>query len=297
MNPSPVFDPRWGALLGKVVFRPRGVMAGPLAGHHASARRGRAGEFIDRRAYSPGDDVRRIDWTAYARSDRWTVREEREDTNLRATLLLDVSASMSFSADDRLSKIRYATGVLAGLGYVLQRGRDALGWGFFHESLVSLTLPRAGGDVLARLFNQLENPPTGKKGRFEESFRMFNAQSSGRGAVVVVSDFLDPLDDILSGFRLLRAARGDLSALQVLDPVELDLSFRGVRRFQDMETAGSVRGDPAVLAESYQKKMEARQTVLTRALAALSVDHHLFRTDRAVDEELASFLRRRGSFR
>ncbi|MBK8576395.1 MAG: DUF58 domain-containing protein [Elusimicrobia bacterium] len=253
MSHSAVFDPRWVGRLG-VVFRPRGAAGGPLAGHHASVRRGRAGEFIDRRAYSPGDDVRRIDWNVYARSDRWTVREEREDTNLRATLLLDVSASMGFSADGRVPKIRYAAGVLAALGYVLQRGRDAFGWGFFHETLLSFSPPRAGTDVLARLFNQLEDPPVGKIGRFEESFRVFNTQSAGRGAVVVVSDFLGPLEDVLAGLRMLRAARGDLSALQVLDPVELDLSFRGVRRFQDMETSDSLRGDPSFWPSPIKKR-------------------------------------------
>lgn len=297
MNSSSPFDPRWVSRLGGLVFRPRGTADGSLAGHHESRRRGQAGEFADRRAYSPGDDWRRIDWKVYARSDRWTVREEREDTTHRVSLLLDVSASMGFSADGRIPKQRYAAGLLAGLGYVLHQGRDATGWGFFEQTLLSFQSPRTGADVLARLFNQLNNPPLGKIARFQESFQAFLPRWGGRGAVVVVSDFLGPLEEILSGFKMLRAAARDISALQVLDPVELDLSFSGVRRFEDLESDDRLRGDPDVLAEAYQKKMAARQAALLRGLGALSVDHHLFRTDRPVDEELAAFLQQRASRR
>lgn len=297
MNSSSPFDPRWGTRLGELVFRPRGTAEGPLAGHHESLRRGRAGEFADRRTYSPGDDWRRIDWKVFARSDRWTVREEREETTLRVSLLLDVSASMGFSADGRIPKQRYAAGLLAGVGYVLHRGRDAMGWGFFEQTLLSFQPPRTGADVLARLFHQLNDPPLGKVARFHESFQAFLTQGAGRGALVVVSDFLGPLEEILSGFKLLRAASRDISALQVLDPVELDLSFTGVRRFDDLESDDSLRADPDVLAASYQKKMGIRQAALIRGLGALSVDHHLFRTDRPVDEELAAFLHRRASRR
>lgn len=258
-------------------------------------RRGRAGEFVDRRAYSPGDDQRRIDWKVYARSDRWTVREEREDTNLRVSFLLDVSASMTFSANGRISKGRYAGGLLAALGYVLHRNRDAMGWGFFDQTLLSYQSPRAGADVLVRLFDQLQNSPQGKIARFQAAFQAFLSLSAGRGSIVVVSDLLGPLDDILAGFRWLRTAGRDISALQVLDPVELDLSFRGVRRFDDLESDDRLRGDPESLAESYQKIMSARQATLIRGLGALSVNHQLFRTDRPADEEVAAFLHRRNS--
>lgn len=268
-----------------------------MVGHHESGRRGRAGEFADRRAYSPGDDWRRIDWNVYARSDRWTVREEREDTNLRVSLLLDVSASMGFSADQRILKQEYAAGLLAGLGYVLHQGRDAMGWGFFEQTLLTFQAPRTGADVLARLFDELLTPPSGKIAHFQESFQAFLTQEGGRSAVVVVSDFLGPLEEILLGFKILRAASRDISALQVLDPVELDLSFSGVRRFDDLESDDRLRADPEELADAYQKKMGARQAALIRRLGALSVDHHLFRTDRPVDEELAAFLHRRGSRR
>ena len=295
MSNSSPFDPRWVARLSGLVFRPRGPSEGPLAGRHESVRRGRAGEFIDRRAYSPGDDRRRIDWKVYARSDRWTVREEREESNLRVVLLMDVSASMTFSADGRISKQRFAVGLLAGMGYVLHLGREALGWGFFGETLLSFQPPRAGAEVLARLYHQLQQAPAGKIGHFQDSFRAYGAQSSGRGAVVVVSDLLGPLDDILSGFRWLRAVGRDISVLQVLDPVERDLSFRGVRRFEDLELADVFRGDPEVLAASYQKKMAARQSALIRGLTSLSVDHQLCLTDTPVDEALSSFLRRRQS--
>ena len=294
-TPSSPFDPRWVARLGGLVFRPRATARSPLAGHHESVRRGRAGEFEDRRAYAPGDDRRRIDWKVFARSDRWTVREEREDATLSVSLLLDVSASMAFSADQRMPKRRYAAGLLAALGYVLHQSRDAVGWGFFEQSLLSFQPPRAGADVLSRLLAQLTVLPSGTTADFQKAFHSFLSQRGGRGAVVVVSDFWGPLDGMISGFRWLRTVSKDVSALQVLDPVELDLSFSGIRRFEDLESADRLRADPTVLAESYQKKMADRQSSLIHQLGSLSVDHYLFRTDKPVDESLAHFLHRRES--
>lgn len=136
--------------------------------------------------------------------------------------------------------------------------------------------------------------PQGTIARFLKSFQAFLAQPLGRGAMVVVSDFLGDLNDILSGFRWLRSRGRDISALQVLDPVELDLSFRGARRFNDLESSDALRADPeGLFRHSYQKLMGARQSALSRGLSALSVDHVLFRTDRPVDEGLAAFFRHR----
>ncbi|MBL0057616.1 MAG: DUF58 domain-containing protein [Elusimicrobia bacterium] len=295
MMESGVFDPRWTARLAPLSFHPRGPAEGPRVGRHESHRRGRAGDFLDRRAYAPGDDRRRIDWTVFARTDRWTVREEREDTNLRASLLLDVSPSMTFSADGRGTKLRYGAGLLAALAFVLHHGREAAGVGFFDRALLSFQTPQTGNDVLSRLFAQLQHPPTGAPGCFQDSFREFRSRWRGRGAVVVVSDFLGPLDDILSGFRLLCAGGLDVSALQVLDPVELDLAFQGNRRFQDLETGDLIRGDPAVMAESYARIMAARQSALSRGMAALGVDYQRFITKQPVDEAVATFLHRRAA--
>lgn len=293
MTDTPLFDPRWVERLGALVFRSRGPTEGMLAGRHASPRQGRMGEFVDRRVYVPGDDRRRIDWKYFARSDRWTVREDREDTHQRVVLLIDVSSSMAFSAEGRFTKIRYAAGLSAGLGFVLQQSGDALGWGFFEHTLLSLQSPRSGPEVMPRFTHHLPTPGIGKGAHFKDSFLTFRAQSPGRMAVVVLSDFLGSLDDIFAGFRVLCSSGQDISALQVLDPVELDLSFKGVRRFEDLEGSDWFRGDPDVLAESYQQKMDERQRVLSQRFSSLSVSHHLCRTDQPIDEGLALFLKRR----
>jgi hypothetical protein len=114
---------------------------------------------------------------------------------------------------------------------------------------------------------------------------------------VVVSDFLGSLDDVFSGFRRLTTAWGDVSALQVLDPVELDLAFTGPHRFEDLESGDVLSVDLELVQQAYRTNMETRQLKLVRGLAGLSVDHHLCRTDRPVEMELSAFLRRRAGRR
>lgn len=295
---SKSLDLSWLARLGPVRFFPRGSVEGSSSGRHAGTRLGRAGEFVDRRAYSPGDDHRRIDWNYFARSDRWTVREEREESHLRAVLLIDVSRSMAFCGGHRKSKSHYAMHLSAGLAHVFRRSRESFGWGFFEQSLLSYQPPRMGDEMWSRFLFSLQNSPVGRKTSFAHALGSFLKRARGQGAVIVVSDFLGPLDDVFSGFRLLTTAWRDVCALQVLDPAELDLSLDGGDgRMEDLESAESLHFDLNTVQEAYRAKMEHRQLLLSRGLAALSVDYHLCRTDRPVYAELAAFLRRRAGRR
>lgn len=291
---STSLDLSWVARLGPARFFPRGSTEGLVSGRHAGTRLGRAGEFVDRRAYCPGDDRRRIDWKFFARSDRWTVREEREESHLRVVLLIDVSRSMSFFGGHRNPKSHFAMHLSAGLAHVLRQCRESFGWGFFEQSLLSYQAPRMGDEMWNRFLFSLQTSPVGHKTSFVNSLGSYAARARGRGAVVVVSDFLGSLDDLFGGFRRLTTVSRDVSALQVLDPTELDLSMEGGgHRLDDLESAESLDVDLDVVQEAYRTKMERRQLLLTRGLAGLSVDHHLCRTDRPVDGELLAFLRRR----
>ncbi|MBK8871413.1 MAG: DUF58 domain-containing protein [Elusimicrobia bacterium] len=295
---SKSLDLSWLARLGPARFFPRGSAEGPSSGRYTGSRRGQAGEFVDRRAYSPGDDHRRIDWKFYARSDRWTVREEREESHLRAVLLIDVSRSMTFSGAHRNPKSHFAMHLSAGLAHVFRRCQESFGWGFFEQTLLSYQPPRRGDEMWSRFLFSLQNIPIGHKTSFAHALGSFVQRARGRGAVIVVSDFLGPLEDVFGGFRLLTTAWRDVCALQILDPVELDLSLGGgAGRIEDLESSDSLNVDLDTVHEAYRSKMENRQLSLTRGLAALSVDYHLCRTDRPVDAELSAFLRRRAGRR
>lgn len=291
-------DLSWLSRLGTMRFFPRGPAVGPLAGRFDGARRGQEGEYLDRRAYSPGDDGRRIDWKFYARSDRWTVREEREENHLRAVLLLDVSRSMSYRGAAGFPKSLYAMQLSAGLAHVFRQCRESFGWGFFDETLLMYQPPRNSDAMWSRFLFSLQSAPQGQKTSFFNSMEAFVHRAQGRGAVVVISDFLGPLNDVLDGLRILKSAWGDVCALQVLDPAELDLSGQAATRcFQDLESGESLQIDLATVQNVYRSKMDRRQTHLSRGLAALKIDFHVSRTDRPVDVELSAFLLRRAGGR
>jgi hypothetical protein len=161
--------------------------------------------------------------------------------------------------------------------------------------LIGFHPARSGADQLNRLLALLENSPEGGASDFGAGLREAARRLTRRGIAVVVSDFLGPVENILGGFRFLRAARQDLIALQVLDPRELDLDLKGGRLFEDLESGDRLAIDPALVATAYRERMGIRQRALARGLAALQADHALLTTDRPLEEQLAHFLRRRAA--
>lgn len=287
------FDPRWAVRLAPLVFRARGPADGGRTGRHPGVRRGGGGDFLDQRPYVPGDDRRRIDWRVFARTDRWTVREERDDADRRVLLALDVSRSMSYVVPPRPAKIRFAAGLLAALAHVLRRGREAAGLVFFDDAARGGCPLGASPDAWDRLDRALAAPPEGGQTDYRVSSRGILAALPPRAAAVVVSDFLGALDGLADLFRALRVGGRDVTAFQVVDPVEQRLAAWGPRRFVDLESGRTIRADAAAVAASYNERFARRQAALAALAGSLGVDHALFTTGAPVDEQLARCLLQR----
>ncbi len=288
-----ILDPTWLARLAPLELRARVRTEGAAAGRHAGLRRGLSGEFIGQRPYAVGDEWRRIDWKAYARTDRWTVREARMESPLSSTLFLDVSRSMAFSAEGRLPKIRYAALLLSLLAAVLVRRQEGCGLGLVNDHVVKHVPSRTGAEALARLMSVLEGASAAGATDIGRALDEARPALARRGVVVVASDFLQPLEGWLPSFRRLSAAGHDVIAFQVLDPVELSLAISGSRRFEDLETGGGMTADPEIVGARYRALMAERQRRLTRSLTGMGVEPALFETDEPIDVALALFLRRR----
>lgn len=283
---------RWSTRLAPLEFHARSLVDGSLAGKHLTHKRGRSGEFVDRRSYVPGDDRRRMDWKIFARNDRLTVRESRDDSNLPVTLLLDVSLSMGYP-EEGVSKRRFSSELLSALGWLLLRRGEPTGVGFFDHRLLSFHAPRTGPDRLGFVLSQLDTPPVGEKSGYGGALKRLGSQLTRRGVTVVATDGLGVLDDVLTGFRALRVARQEPVMFQVLDPTERSLDGMRYGTFRDAESLDRLTVDPASLAPAYGRRMEVRQKQLVRGLSSVGADHFLFSTDASVEEQLALFLRRR----
>lgn len=259
--------------LGSLDLVARLVVEGFMAGRHRSPGRSGALEFAEHRPYVPGDDLRRVDWKVYARTDRWYVRESEEETNLRATLVVDASASMGFAAAGRPTKWAYGRALAAALAHVLLLQRDAVGLAVFAEELDVFLPPRGGRYQRARILEALERTRPAGRTAPDTPFRELAERLPRRGLLVVVSDLLGPPARFLPGLRFFRGRKHEVVVFQVLDPAERALERLGpVPGVADPETGRVLRADVEALAPGY-----------AHALAELEATYRAQAHDRGFD--------------
>jgi uncharacterized protein (DUF58 family) len=275
-----LFDPASLAALGRIEIVARWVVDGFMAGLHRSPRKGFSVEFADYRPYQPGDDLRYIDWKIAARSDRWVVRQYEEETNLRATIVLDVSRSMAWTgAPERLTKLEYAERLSAALALLLLRQRDAVGLVRFDDRIRSALAPRARQGQWRRVVAALEEPGKGKASSAPEALQQAARLISRRGMIVLVSDLLMDLPDVERAMRTLRAIGHEVVVLHVLDPAERDLPASGEALFVDPESELSVPASVADVRAAYRNTVTEVIDEWRTTLGAAGVSYEVVSTD------------------
>jgi uncharacterized protein (DUF58 family) len=248
-----LLDPASLAGLGRIELVARWVVDGFLTGLHRSPRKGFSVEFAEHRPYQPGDDLRYLDWKVAARADRWLIKQFEEETNLRATLVLDVSRSMAWSGSaGRLTKIAYAERVVAAIALLLLRQRDAVGLIRFDDGLRTVVAPRARKIQWRRIVTALLEPGAGRATHAPDA--LFRAAKLIRrpGMVLLLSDLHAEPEPLAAALRALRAAGHDVTVLQVLDPAERDLDLAAEAEFVDSESARAVPATVAEVRDAYR---------------------------------------------
>ena len=248
-----LLDPAEVARLGGLEVTTEGVVEGFLTGLHRSPRRGFSVEFAEHRMYQPGDELRYIDWKLLGRNDRLYVKQYEEETNLRAMMVCDVSASMAWQGDPaRLSKLEYARRLVAALGMILLRQRDATGLVAFDEGVRAILPARARQGQWRQLALTLDALVPGNGTAAEPALRRVLGLLRRRGLVVFVSDLLLDRELALKALRFLRHRGHQVLVLHVMDPAEVELSGPAEARFEDPETREAVVLRPRDWAEAYQ---------------------------------------------
>lgn len=282
-------DPAALATLGRLEVVARWIVDGFLSGLHRSPRKGFSVEFADFRPYVPGDDRRFIDWKIAARADRWVVKQYEEDTNLRATLVLDVSRSMEWrGAETRLTKRGYAEQLVASIALLLLRQRDAVGLVRVDDRVRTSIPPRARSTQWRRLVSALAEPAGGRASHLAEALAQTARLVRRRGMVVVASDLLVDAEPVLVALRGLRAAGHDVLVLHLMDPAERDFSLAGEARFTDPESGLALAAAAAEVRVAYRETVRQVTAEWQRALATMGAGYELVSTD----EPYAAPLRR-----
>ena len=261
-----LFDPASLASLGRIEIVARWIVDGFMSGLHRSPRKGFSVEFADYRPYQPGDDLRDIDWKIAARADRWVVKQYEEETNLRASIVLDVSKSMAWSGQQlyslagtdqssapRLTKLAYGERLTAALALLLLRQRDAVGLVRFDSEVRSAVPPRARNGQWRRVVAALEESGAGRASSaavaLEQAARLINR----RGMIVLVSDLLMDIPEVERAVRGLRAVGHDVTVLHLMDPAERELPSSGEAVFVDPESAMEIAASVADVRAAYRQ--------------------------------------------
>jgi len=288
----PLADPRTLARIASLELRARVVVEGVISGMHRSPHHGYSVEFAQHRDYTPGDEIRHIDWRVYGRSDRYHVKQFEEETNLKAHIALDLSSSMTYGSG-ALTKLEYAGAVAAALTFLLLRQRDTVGLALFAGG-VTHYLPPAGTPAQAReilrRIEQARPEPTTDVGR---TLNDLAERIRRRGLVIVLSDLFEDTESILRGLQHFRHRRHEVIVLHVMDPDELTLPFGDNTIFEGLEGEGRLEADPRALRIEYRRAVEEHIATLRGGCRDLRTDYALLTTDRPVDEALARYLSER----
>ena len=280
----------------------RQVVEGFCSGLHRSPHKGFSVEFKQHRQYVPGDEIRHIDWRAFGRSDRFYIREYEEETNLRASIVLDVSRSMAWSgaqmrtgggpsggAESRardsattvaqLTKLEYAERLTAALALLLLRQRDAVGLVRFDERIRTAVAPRARNGQWRRIVASLEEPGAGRASSAAAALSQAARLISRRGLIVLVSDLLMEMEEVETAMRGLRALGHDVTVLHIMDPAERELPGGGEAVFIDPETELSVPASIADVRAAYKKTVDEVIAEWRSMFGGLGIGYEIVSTD------------------
>ncbi len=284
-------DPETLLAIRDLELRARVVVQGLWSGLHRSPFSGFSVEFTEYRQYVPGDDLRYMDWRVLARTDREYVRKFEDETNLRCHLLIDHSRSMTFGSRS-VTKAEYARTLAACLGYFLLQQRDMVGLALFGADLIDHLPARWRPGHLRRLLAMLEREHPAGETRLDLALEQAARLWRKRAVVVLVSDFLGPVEAWTRPLARLVAAGHDVRAIQVLDPAEISLEFGRAAEWMDLETGRRLFLDPAQARTGYQSRFQEHAQALRAALDAAAVPLHVATTDHPIDLTLLEWLKR-----
>lgn len=292
-----MIDPATLMRIKSLELRARTVVEGFWHGTHRSPFHGFSAEFTEYRAYTPGDDLRYLDWGVYARSDRFCIKKFEDETNLRCYLLVDQSKSMSYGSvdpdDGGYSKTQYANTLAATLAYFLNQQGDAVGLMTFDGAITDYLPAKSRARHLKQIMLSLGKPSHGRATDVGLPLRRIAELVRRRAMIVLVSDLLTPIDSLNQQLSYLRACGHEVAVFQTLDPSEMSFGFDDAAVYRDLETEQDWFVDPEAIKASYQSKLNAHLESIDSICAGLGMMYQSVQTDQPLEGVLFDFLQTR----
>lgn len=291
-------SPEAMARIQRLELEAREVVEGFLSGQHRSPYLGQSLEFAQHREYVAGDDIRRIDWKVWSKTDKLYLKQYEEETNLRMTLVVDASESMQFgSTSDEARVVRtkfdQACRGAAALAYLLLRQQDSVGLVTFDDGIRNQVPHRTAQAHLRLILSELAAESTTQKTSILDVLRSVADQKTLRGLVVIFSDLFVATDELRRGIELIRQRGHEVVVFHTLDDQELSFEFSGTTKFVGLEEAGELTCDPRSLQAGYLKKLDEFMNSVSRTCLAAGAEYSLLKTSEPIAAALGAFVARR----
>ena len=270
------------------------IVEGFILGLHRSPYRGFSIEFAEYRQYSPGDEVKHVDWKVYGKTDRYYIKQFEEETNLTCYLIVDASASMGYkSTPDGQTKLQYASRMAACLAYFMMRQRDAAGLMIFDTKIRTALPPRMRQTHLKHILAALENAEPGGETNISVPLHELADGLKRKGLIILISDLLDDPEKVLSALQHFRFQGHEVLVFQVMDNGELSFSFTTMTEFTDLETKQKVVVSPEGMRPVYMEELRQFLTAYEKGCGSIHAEYKLFDTAKPLELALSEYLHRR----
>ncbi|MBT3199502.1 MAG: DUF58 domain-containing protein [Phycisphaerales bacterium] len=296
-NPYLYFEPSKMDRLTNLSFTVRQAVEGFISGLHRSPHKGFSVEFAEHREYAPGDDLRHLDWVAWARSDRYYIKQYEQETNLRAHILLDASASMNYKHDAKITKFQYGCFLASCLTYLMCRQQDSVGMIAFDKDVRFHIPPASSPAHMDRIFTTLEGLTPGGKTAVGDTFHNLANRIAKRGLVIIISDLYDDQSEILKALQHFVYKKHQIIVFHVMDQAELEFPFTKVSSFVDMETKQKIQVDPRHVKQGYIDEMNAFIDRYRLECSGRKIEYVLASTSDPYERMLLDYLARRKKLR
>ncbi|MBI5208199.1 MAG: DUF58 domain-containing protein [Candidatus Firestonebacteria bacterium] len=267
------------------------VVEGFLSGLHKSPSRGFNVEFAEHRQYMPGDEIRYIDWKAFAKTDKFYIKQFEEESNLRSYILFDCSRSMEYGSP--LSKFNYGKYLVATLSYLMLHQKDSVGLITFNEKIMRYIPPRTMHSHIHEIIKELNVVSTQSRTDVSTVFHELALKIKRRGLIVVISDLFDTPEKVINALKHFRHKKHEVIVFQVLDENELEFNFKETSKFVELESNKEIIVNPEAIREEYKKSMKQFIRYYRRMCYENAIDYVLVNTSTPYDYALFSYLSRR----
>ncbi len=295
-NPSPILSAEDRDRVAKLQWFAKGVVEGLSVGMHRSPNKGSSIEFKEHRAYVRGDEIRLIDWKLFGKTDRLYVKQFEVETNLRATLVLDQSRSMSYQGEkSAVSKHDFAVRLAACLAYLFVGQHDAVGVATFDARVRQYVPPKSVPSHVHSLLEMMAGSHCAGETSIAEVIRQLSTKIRRRGVLVLISDCFDDVPSLLSALSILRQMGNEVVIFQIWDPDELSFPFRKRTQFQSLENpSGRKMLDPRLVRKAYLKNLEKFQSDLTKGCLKQRIPLIVCNTSQSHSQILSQFIVQQG---